>query len=77
MNPIELRRLDLARNMARFYRLAIEPDLFGGVRLSRQWGRIGWRGVRFIGGRNSKKPRGDLGETAPGAARLGGTTAKC
>jgi hypothetical protein len=29
--PVELRRIDPARNMHRFYRLAIEPDRFGGV----------------------------------------------
>jgi len=46
MNPVELRRLDPVRNMFRFYVLAIEPDLFGGFRLLRQWGRIGWRGAR-------------------------------
>jgi len=27
--------------MARFYRLSIEPNLFGGVSLVRTWGRIG------------------------------------
>ncbi len=43
-NPVELRRLDPARNMFRFYLLAIEPGLFGGFRLLRQWGRIGARG---------------------------------
>jgi predicted DNA-binding WGR domain protein len=47
MNSIELRRLDPARNMYRFYRLDIEPDLFGGVRLLRQWGPIGGRGGRI------------------------------
>ena len=46
MNPVELRRLDPARNMFRFYLLAIEPDLFSGFRLLRQWGRIGGRGGR-------------------------------
>ena len=46
LNPAELHRLDPARNMFRFYRLAIEPDLFGGVRLLRQWGRIAARGPR-------------------------------
>src|SRR5262249_5330157 len=30
--------------MFRFYVLAIEPDLFGGFRLLRQWGRIGTMG---------------------------------
>jgi len=41
MQPIELRRIDEARNMRRFYRLAIEADLFGGFLLLRQFGRIG------------------------------------
>jgi predicted DNA-binding WGR domain protein len=37
-----LRRIDPARNMARFYRLAVHPDLFaGGGTLLREWGRIG------------------------------------
>lgn len=30
--------------MARFYRLSLVRDLFGGVVLLRQWGRIGTRG---------------------------------
>ena len=42
--PLCLIRRDPARNMARFYRLEITPDLFGGVTLHRQWGRIGTRG---------------------------------
>lgn len=37
---IHLTRHDPKRNMARFYRLELEPDLFGGVVLVRQWGRI-------------------------------------
>ena len=41
---LELRRIDPARNMRRFYRLAVQPDLFGGVLLVRQWGRIGAEG---------------------------------
>ena len=39
-----LARHDPARNMARFYRLEIAPDLFGGVVLIRNWGRIGRQG---------------------------------
>ena len=39
--PVLLRRIDPTRNMARFYRLTIEPNLFGGVSLVRTWGRIG------------------------------------
>jgi hypothetical protein len=40
MNAVHLRRIDPARNMRRFYRLDIQPDLFGGVLLVK-WGRIG------------------------------------
>lgn len=39
-----LRRIDPARNMSRFYRLHILPDLFGGALLMKEWGRIGTRG---------------------------------
>jgi predicted DNA-binding WGR domain protein len=42
MNALELRRVDPSRNMCRFYRLDMQPDLFGGVvLLMKQWGRIG------------------------------------
>jgi len=41
---IELRRIDPAKNMHRFYRLDTQPDLFGGVFLVKQWGRIGAAG---------------------------------
>jgi predicted DNA-binding WGR domain protein len=41
---VELRRVDPSRNMRRFYRLVITPDLFGGFLLMKQWGRIGVRG---------------------------------
>jgi predicted DNA-binding WGR domain protein len=44
MTAVELHRIDAARNMRRFYRLDMQPDLFGGVLLVRQWGRIGARG---------------------------------
>lgn len=36
-----LYRIDPALNMRRFYRLDIEPDLFGNQCLIREWGRIG------------------------------------
>jgi predicted DNA-binding WGR domain protein len=42
--PLDLRRIDPARNMRRFYFLAIQPTLFGGVSLVRNWGRIGTKG---------------------------------
>ena len=41
MTAVYLRRVDPARNMRRFYRLDIAPDLFGGFLLLKQWGRIG------------------------------------
>ena len=42
--PVELRRRDPAKNMHRFYRLDVQPDLFGGVLLMKEWGRIGAHG---------------------------------
>jgi len=42
--PLLLHRRDPDRNMARFYRLSLEPNLFGGVSLVRNWGRIGTAG---------------------------------
>ncbi len=44
MSAVHLRRIDATRNMRRFYQLDIEPDLFGGVRLVKAWGRIGTEG---------------------------------
>jgi predicted DNA-binding WGR domain protein len=44
MTALHLCRVDPARNMRRFYRLDIQPDLFGGVLLMKEWGRIGARG---------------------------------
>lgn len=43
-NRLFLIRRDRARNMARFYRLDIDPDLFGGAAVTRNWGRIGTKG---------------------------------
>jgi predicted DNA-binding WGR domain protein len=42
--PITLRRIDPAKNMARFYSLEVERDLFERVVLVRRWGRIGTAG---------------------------------
>ena len=41
MTAVNLRRVDPAPNMRRFYRLDMQPDLFGGVLLAKEWGRIG------------------------------------
>jgi predicted DNA-binding WGR domain protein len=39
-----LYRTDPARNMRRFYSLDVQPDLFGGFAVVKEWGRIATRG---------------------------------
>jgi len=39
-----LHQIDPAQGIRRFYSLMIERDLFGTVRLVRNWGRIGTKG---------------------------------
>lgn len=46
--PLHLRRIDPTRNMARFYVLSIQPTLFGGASLVRNWGRIGTNGQAMM-----------------------------
>ena len=48
MSPVHLVRIDPSRNMRRFYSLDVQPDLFGGFAVVKEWGRIGARG-RWIG----------------------------
>ena len=45
---VQMRRIDPARNMRRFYRLSVQCDLFGRASLVREWGRIGFRGQMMI-----------------------------
>lgn len=45
---INLKRIDPSMNMRRFYRMSVQPDLFGGACLVREWGRIGFRGQMLI-----------------------------
>ncbi|WP_083195256.1 WGR domain-containing protein [Pararhodobacter sp. CCB-MM2] len=45
---MHLRRIDPERNMRRFYRMTVQPDLFGGASLIRAWGRIGTRGRQMV-----------------------------
>lgn len=40
-DSLHLRRIDPAANMARFYQMVVQRDLFGGATLIREWGRIG------------------------------------
>ncbi len=44
MTAVALYRIDPAHNMARFYTLAIERDLFAPCCVVTEWGRIGRRG---------------------------------
>jgi predicted DNA-binding WGR domain protein len=44
MTTVILHRIDPARNMARFYALDVQPDLFACILLVKAWGRIGGRG---------------------------------
>lgn len=41
-------RKDRARNMARFYSMSIDANLFGELCLTRRWGRIGAKGRMLI-----------------------------
>ena len=43
-HTIVLRRVDPDSNVARFYLLTLERDLFGNVVVTRQWGRVGTAG---------------------------------
>jgi predicted DNA-binding WGR domain protein len=44
MNAVHLARIDPARNMCRFYRLDVQPDLFRDFAVVKQWGSMGARG---------------------------------
>jgi predicted DNA-binding WGR domain protein len=46
--PVHLRRIDPTQNMRRFYALAIQPTLFGGASVVRNWGRIGSNGQAMM-----------------------------
>ncbi|MGV1964162.1 WGR domain-containing protein [Agrobacterium sp. 22-222-1] len=46
--PVHLQRIDPTQNMRRFYMLAIQPTLFGGASVIRNWGRIGTCGQTMI-----------------------------
>lgn len=41
MSAVTLTRIDSAHNMRRFYRLDVQPTLFGEYALVKEWGRIG------------------------------------
>jgi predicted DNA-binding WGR domain protein len=43
-----IEKTDKAKNMARFYALSIEPNLFGEASLTRRWGRLGTKGKIMV-----------------------------
>ena len=59
-----LQRCDLAKRMARFYLIETHPDLFGGVAVLREWGRIG------RAGRVKLDPHADAASAEQAAAKL-------
>ncbi|WP_036279663.1 WGR domain-containing protein [Methylocystis sp. ATCC 49242] len=44
MDAVLMHRIDAAKNMRRFYRLDVAPDLFGRWCVAVEWGRIGRSG---------------------------------
>ena len=46
MYTVALRRIDPARNMARFYAVEVMPTLFGHWAVVRRWGRVNTDGRR-------------------------------
>jgi len=49
MTALTLHRIEPEKRMQRFYRLDVQPDLFGFWSLVREWGRIGQPGqVRLV-----------------------------
>ncbi len=60
MNEVTLLRRDPARNLYRYYRLNVQPDLFGSWCLIREGGRIGQGGQRRL----TPFPTADEAQTA-------------
>jgi predicted DNA-binding WGR domain protein len=48
LQVLTLERVDRNKRMARYYVLSIDPTLFEGFSLTREWGRIGAPGRRRI-----------------------------
>jgi predicted DNA-binding WGR domain protein len=44
MSAVHRSRIEPARNMCRFFRLHVQPDLFCGFVVVKEWGHIGARG---------------------------------
>jgi predicted DNA-binding WGR domain protein len=66
MSDVTLKRIEPSTNCFRFYRLAVEPNLFGDYSLVIHWGRLGRFGRFRIA---SSGPREDVEALAMRAAR--------
>ena len=67
-----LHRIDPEQGIRRFYSLMIERDLFGTVRLVRNWGRIGTNGQELVEVfADETRGRGGAGGGRPGQAAAG------
>jgi predicted DNA-binding WGR domain protein len=67
-----LHRIDPEQRIRRFYSLMIERDLFGTVRLVRNWGRIGTNGQVLVETFASEEEAGQALEARAGAKRRRG-----
>ncbi len=49
MSDVYLTRIEASQNMARYYRMTVQPTLFGEWSVVREWGRLGRGGqVRVV-----------------------------
>jgi predicted DNA-binding WGR domain protein len=67
-----LHRIDPEQGVRRFYSLMIERDLFGPVRLVRNWGRIGTKGQEMVEIHEDKIAAGQALEAVAQAKRRRG-----
>jgi predicted DNA-binding WGR domain protein len=76
LSPIKhhlvLHRIDPEQGVRRFYSLMIERDLFGAVRLVRNWGRIGTGGRELVEEYPSELEAGQALEALAAAKRRRG-----
>lgn len=70
---IVLHRIDPEQGIRRFYSLMIERDLFGTVRLVRNWGRIGTNGQELSEIHENEIKAGQALEAVARAKRLSGS----
>jgi predicted DNA-binding WGR domain protein len=67
-----LHRIEPEQGVARFYSLMIERDLFGTIRLVRNWGRIGTNGQELVEIYNNELEAGQALEAVAQAKRQRG-----